>query len=84
MWYKRLGHIFKERILRLVKIKILPDLDFIDLGICVDCIKGKHPIKKAATRSIQLLELIHINICGSFDVPSFSREKYFITFIDDF
>ena len=39
-WPKRLGHIFKERIQRLVKNEILNDLDFTDLGICVNCIKG--------------------------------------------
>ncbi|KAI0524826.1 hypothetical protein KFK09_004214 [Dendrobium nobile] len=87
LWHKRLGHISKERIQRLVRNEILPDLDFTDLGICVDCIKGKftkHTIKKAATRSTQLLEIIHTDICGPFDVPSFSGQKYFITFIDDF
>ena len=84
---KCLGHISKERMLSLVKNEILLNLNFTDFGICVDCIKGKHvnhPIKKAATRSSQLLEIIHTNICRPFNVPSFSGEKYFITFIDDF
>ena len=75
LWHKRLGHISKERIQRLVKNEILPDLNFTDLGICVDCIKEKHTkhtIKKAATRSTQLLELIHIDMCGPFDASSFS------------
>ncbi|KAL0544331.1 hypothetical protein IC582_019444 [Cucumis melo] len=87
LWHKRLGHISKERIKRLIKNEILPDLNFTDLGICVDCIKGKqtkHSVNKEATRSSQLLEIIHTDICGSFDVPSFGEEKYFITFIDDF
>ena len=87
LWHKRLGHISKERIERLVKNEILPNLDFTDLGICVDCIKGKHANhtnKKRATRSIQLLEVIHTDISGPHDVPSFDGEKYFITFIDDF
>ena len=34
LWHKRLGHISKERIKRLIKNEILPDLDFTDLGIC--------------------------------------------------
>lgn len=87
LWHKRLGHISKERIERLVKNGILHDLDFTDLGVCVDCIKGKytkHTTKKAATRSTKLLEIIHTDICGPFDVPSLDGEKYFITFIDDF
>ncbi|KAL8153122.1 hypothetical protein V2J09_010882 [Rumex salicifolius] len=32
LWHKRLGHISKERIERLVKNEILPKLDFTDLG----------------------------------------------------
>nr|GEX64345.1 retrovirus-related Pol polyprotein from transposon TNT 1-94 [Tanacetum cinerariifolium] len=40
--------------------------------------------KKGATRSNDLLEIIHTDICGPFDTPSFTEEKYVITFIDDF
>lgn len=86
LWHKRLGHISQERMKQLVKNEILPDLDFTDLNVCVDCIKGKQTkhTKKGATRSTQLLEIIHTDICGPFDVNSFNKEKYFITFIDDF
>jgi hypothetical protein len=81
-----LGHISRERLERLVKDGILPNLDFTDLGVCVDCIKSKQTkhTKKAATRSTKLLEIIHTDICGSFDTPLFGKEKYFIIFIDDF
>jgi hypothetical protein len=86
LWHKRLGHISRERLLRLVKDGILLNLDFFDLGMCVDCIKGKQikHTRKGATRSTELLEIIHTDICGPFDNPSFGGEKYFITFIDDF
>ena len=40
LWHKRLGHISKERVMRLVKNEILPQLDFVDWNVCVDCIKG--------------------------------------------
>ena len=72
--HKRLSHISKERILRLIKSEVLPQLDFTDWNnTCVDCIKGKqtkHVSKQAATRSSGLLDLIHTDICGPFDVPS--------------
>ena len=86
LWHKRLEDISKERMERLVKNEILQKLDFTDLSICVDIIKGKQTkhTKKGATRSTQLLEIIHTDICGPFDVSSFNKEKYFITFIDDF
>ena len=81
-----MGHISRERLERLVKDEILPNLDFTDLGVCVDCIKGKQTkhIKKGAQRSTKLLEIIHTDICGLVDTLSFGKEKYFITFIDDF
>jgi len=71
---------------RLVKNEILLSLDFTNLNVCVDCIKDKQTkhIKKGATKSSQLLEIIHTDICGPFDVNSFNKEKYFITFTDDF
>ena len=86
LWHKHLVHISKERLQRLVKNVILPNLEFTDFGLCVDCIKGKQTKhnKKGATRSNELLEIIHTDIWGPFDVPSFNGEKYFITFIDDF
>ena len=86
LWHKRLGHISKERMERLVKNEILASLDFTDMNVCVDCIKGKQTkhIKKGATGSIQLLEIIHTDICGPFDASYFNKERYFITFIDDF
>ena len=73
LWHQRLGHISKERILRLVKSDILPQLDFTDWDVCVDCIKGKqtrHTSKNLAMRSNKPLELIHTDICGPFDIPT--------------
>ena len=54
--------------------------------LCVNCIKGKQTkhTKKGATRSTQRFEIIHTDICDLFDVKSFNKDKYFITFIDDF
>ena len=80
LWYKRLGHIFKERLERLIKNEILSNLDFIDLNVCVDYIKDK----QTKHTNKQLLEIIHTDIYGPFDVSSFNKEKYFTTFTDDF
>ena len=45
---------------RLIKNEILHDLDFTNLNIYVDCIKGKQTkhTKKGATRSTQFLEIV--------------------------
>jgi len=84
-WHKRSGHISRERMKRLIKNKSLPNLDFIDLNICVDCIKEKQTIhtKKSATRNTELLDLCILTFVV-FDFNYFGKEMYFITFIDDY
>jgi len=86
LWYKRLGHISRERMEKLIKNEIFSDLDFMDLNICVYCTKGKQTkhTKKGTTGSTRLLEIVHTDICGPFDVNSFENERYFITYIDDY
>ena len=66
---------------RLVKDGILPSLDFTDFVVCIDCIKRKQTrlIKKTATRSFELLELIDIGICGKMHVPCYTIEEHPIT-----
>ena len=86
LWHYRLGHISKGRMERLIKEEILPPLVFSDSEQCIDCIKGKFTktIKKGATRSTGLLEIIHTDICGPVPVTSVDGFDSFITFTDDF
>ena len=87
LWHKLLGHISRQRIERLIKDEIIPDLDFSDFDTYVDYIKGKL-IAKVRNAKIdkctELLRVIHIDICGSFIPLAMSGYKYFITFIDDY
>ena len=85
LWHKRLGHISKERVERLNHYEILHHLDSNDLEICVDCVKGKltKTKKKGATRSQNLLEIVHTDISVPYS-STLCGNKYFITFIDDF
>ncbi|KAF5813845.1 putative RNA-directed DNA polymerase [Helianthus annuus] len=86
LWHQRLGHISKERLNRLVKDEVLPPLDFSDFGTCVKCLKGKMTLanKKGATRSSNLLELIHTDISGPYQIAGITAHTSFITFIDDY
>ena len=85
LWHERLRHISKERVERLISSAILPRLDYDDLEICVDCVKGKltKNKKKGASRSQNLLEIVHTDISGPYST-TLCGNKYFITFIDDF
>ena len=85
LWHKRLGHISRERVERLIKNDILPSLDFEDMEICVDCIRGKLPKdkNKGVSRSSDLLEIVHTDISGPYST-TICGSRYFLTFIDDF
>ena len=86
LWHKRMRHISKQRIERLITQGILDSLDMSDFDICVDCIEGKMTNKRktSANRCSNVLELIHTDICGPFPTASWNGHTYFITFIDDY
>lgn len=79
------GH-SRQRIERLVLEEILDPLDFTDFDIRVKCIKGKQTNKRRfeANRTLDVLELIHTDICGPFPMAAWNGQQYFMTFIDDF
>jgi len=86
LWHKRLDHISKNRVERLLSNGILESIDFTNFDICVECIKGKQTKAKilGAYRASDVLELIHTDICGSLPTPSWNGQQYFISFIDDY
>ncbi|TQD69871.1 hypothetical protein C1H46_044597 [Malus baccata] len=86
LWHKRLGHISKERVLKLSRAKLIPELNFTTATDCVDCVKGKMTNfrKLDAKRCHDLLEIIHTDICGPFPTKTICGNSYFVNFIDDF
>ncbi|KAL6327870.1 hypothetical protein AAG906_026549 [Vitis piasezkii] len=87
LWHKRLGHISRQRLERLVKDGVLSNLDFSDFETCVVCLKGKMTAKtrkEKIDRCGSTLDLIHTDICGPLSPTALGGHKYFITFIDDF
>jgi uncharacterized protein YigE (DUF2233 family) len=50
----------------------------------VDCIKEKqiNNTTKSVKRSYKILEIIDIDICGSFSTLCLNGQRYFISFID--
>ena len=86
LWHRRLGHISKERIQRLVSSGAIGPLDYSDLGVCTNCIKGKQTnIRKFGTRrSSKVLDLVYTDICSLFLIAFWNGHGYFITFTDDY
>ncbi|KAJ9538265.1 hypothetical protein OSB04_030998 [Centaurea solstitialis] len=86
LWHKRLGHISKQRIQRLIDERILNSIDLTNFQVCVECIKGKQTNARrlGSNRAADVLELIHTDICGPFHTASWNGQRHFITFIDDY
>ncbi|KAJ9675422.1 hypothetical protein PVL29_024372 [Vitis rotundifolia] len=77
LWHKRLGHISRQRLERLVRDGVLSNLDFSNFETCVTK-------KEKVDRCGSTLDLIHTDICGPLTPTTLGGYKYFITFIDDF
>ena len=51
----------------------------------LNALKANRPNKRnlGAYRAIDVLELIHTNICGPFPTPSWNGQQYFVSFMND-
>lgn len=71
MWHRRLGHS------RIIKTD----------GICRTCIEAKiskQPHTGTRPRSKQILDKIHVDLCGPISPTGINGEKYFLTIVDDY
>jgi len=74
MGHARLRHVNLNSIKRIMSLNLIPK-SLIDLKQkCETCIE----------REINLLELVHCDVCDSNDLLTLGGKRYFITFIDDF
>ena len=56
------------------------------LGTCEPCLMGnmtKTPFSETMERAIDLLEIIHTDVCGLMNIKAHSRYHYFLIFTDD-
>ena len=86
LWHYRLGPIKKNRITRMVRDRLLPNIGKVEYPTCEPFLNEKmvkKPFPKR-TRHSELLDLIHTDICGPLNVHTRMGEVYFISFIDVF
>ena len=86
LWHLRLGHIVEDRVNKLEKSGLLSPLTFESYPVCESCFQGKMtklPFVAHGKRATDLLALVHMDVCGPFDVPARGNYIYFITFTDD-
>ena len=86
LWHHRLGYIREDKINELKKNEILDSLDPESYPACESYLRekmAKLPFVEHGERAIELLTLVHIDVCELFDIQVRDGYSYFITFIDD-
>ena len=91
LWHARLAHVHMDGIRNMVRNKVVSGIDTDlkqDIGICESCVYGKScgaPIpKQGGDRAKGVLDLVHSDVMGPFQVPSLGGSRYFVSFIDDY
>jgi transposase InsO family protein len=87
MWHCYLGHISENRMKKLHSDGLLTSFDFESYETCEACLLGKMtkaPFTGLPERALDLLELIHIGVCGPMSTTARGGFQYFITFTNDF
>lgn len=91
LWHRRLGHLnFRDiwdgiRNGSTVGVNLDRTLEH-DKSECNVCLKGKmtrKPFPQKSQRSVDLLEIIHTDVCGPKRTESLGKARYFVEFIDD-
>src|SRR5215216_1871397 len=86
LWHYRLGHIGVKSMKKLHVDGLLESLDYESLYTCEPCLMGKMtktPFSGTMERAIDLLEIIHTDVCGPMNVEACGGYRYFLTFTDD-
>ena len=86
LWHCRLGHIGVKRMKKLHADGLLESLDYESFDTCEPCLMGKMtktPLSGTMERAIDLLEIIHIDVCSPMSVEARGGYRYFQTFTDD-
>ena len=90
LWHRRYGHLGEQNLQKLANKRLVGNFDYDvtkEIGFCETCIGGKHHKShfqsSESTRSKDLLDLVHSDVCGKMNAKSIGGAEYFLTFIDD-
>ena len=70
-----------------MKDGLLEPLDFNEFPVCKSYLEGKitkRPFNAKRYRAKDLLELVHLDVCGPMSIQARGGYEYFITFTDDY
>ena len=86
LWQCRLGHTGVKRMKKIHADGLLESLDYESIDACEPCLMGKMT-KTSFSGTMEwatdLLEIIHIDVCGPMSIEAHSGYHYFLTSTDD-
>jgi hypothetical protein len=87
LWHRRFDHIHYRALPSLGKMVIgLPEIHIQHKGVCRGCSLGKNvkgSFLSSDNRSKEILDMIHLDVCGPMIVASLNGYLYYVLFIDD-
>lgn len=87
LWHRRLAHLGRQGMRMLANGLVDGIQNFqVSDNKCSICVQGKqsrHPFRNSGKRAMNILDLIHSDLCGSMSKQSMGGALYFVTFIDD-
>lgn len=90
-WHRRLGHINSTSLNKMKNGAVegisYTELANIDKSSCTICCEGKQarlPFQPSTTKTEDLLEVIHADVCGQMENLSIGGSRYYVLFVDDY
>ena len=87
LWHQRFGHIGQSSLRLALGALLLKSKDSILFPTCQPCILGKQHqniIRSPVPPVSRPFDVVHSDVCGPIAVPSFSGQKYFMVYIDNY
>ena len=91
LWHKRLGHVNLTHLGKLSQkglVKGLPLTDYVSDKLCDACVKGKQTKSSFKSKNVvstsEVLELLHLDLCGPMRVRSFGGSWLVMVIVDDY
>ena len=86
LWHRRYGHLGEQNFKSLVNYQLVRDFDYNvsnNIGFCESCVGGKQHRTSSERYTVDLLELVHFDVCGKISETSIGGTQYFLTLTDD-
>ncbi|GJR24906.1 cysteine-rich receptor-like protein kinase 8 [Tanacetum coccineum] len=84
LWHHRLGYVSDSKLKHINELYVSIPKEC--LGKCLSCPMAKFtklPYVLSDSHSVNIFELIHIDICDPYKVPTNGKFRYFLTIVDD-